>query len=130
MRILGIATIAAPLALVGVGASASTFIALSSPGFTTETTTVVNSYLTPIAPPGSTVASYSVLSTQAGFASTATINFGAPITSWTFLWGSPDTYNTVSDGLVTVSGAAISSGTGNNAESTLYTFFDPAGFPR
>lgn len=128
MKTLRIAAVATTLAVLNATASAATFIALSSPGFTTETATVVNSYLAPIAPAGSTVASYSVLSTDAGFSSTATLNFGAPITSYTFLWGSPDTYNSVTDGVVTVTGSAFSSGTGNNAESTLYTFVDLAGF--
>ena len=69
-----------------------------------------------------------MLSTAAGFSNIGTISFAAPITSFTFLWGSPDAYNSLTDGTVTITGSSVSSGTGNNAESTLYTFFDALGF--
>ncbi len=121
---------AAFLALPAI-AQADSFAALSSSnstGFTTETSTIGNQYLMPIPPAGSTISSYSVLSTNPGFSSVGTISFAAPVTSYTFLWGSPDTYNTLTDGLVTVTGSSFSSGTGNNAESTLYTFSDLRGF--
>ena len=117
------------IALQGV-ASAATYTSFSSgaTGFTTETTSVLNQYLMPLAPAGSTVASYSVLSTMAGFSSTGTLSFGTTMTSFTFLFGSPDAYNSVTDGTVTITGSSFSSGTGNNAESQLYTFVDPKGF--
>ena len=37
-------------------------------------------------------------------------------------------YNILTDGLVSVTGSSFSSGTGNNAESAVYTFSDPRGF--
>lgn len=125
----------APFAIAAVAlfslptiSSAETFQNLSAPGFTTETASVVDSYLMPLAPAGSTVASFSVLSPAAGFSNTATINFASSMTSFTFLWGSPDAYNLLTDGTVSVTGASFSSGTGNNAQSALYTFVDPLGF--
>ena len=123
------AAVAAVFALQGV-AFADSFSSFSSgaTGFTTETESVVNVFLKPMAPAGSTLSDYSVLSTDSGFSTTGTLTFAAPITSYTFLWGSPDGYNIVSDGKVSVTGASFSSGKGNNAESTLYTFVDPAGF--
>ena len=123
------AVAAALVALQGV-AFADTYSSFSSgaSGFTTETESVVNAFLKPMAPAGSTVSSYSVLSTASGYSATGMLTFAEPITSYTFLWGSPDAYNTVSDGKVSVTGASFSSGKGNNAESTLYTFVDPAGF--
>lgn len=128
MKILHAAGIAAALiGLQGV-ASASTFQALSGTGFTTETTSVANQYLMPLAPAGSTVTSFSVLSTASGFSSTGTLTFAAPVTSYTFLWGSPDAFNSVTDGTVSVTGLSFSSGTGNNAESQVYTFSDASGF--
>lgn len=128
MKFASIALAATALVALQFPAQAATFQALSGTGFTTETTSVVNSYLTPTAPAGSSVSSYSVLSTASGFANTGTISFAAPVTSYTFLWGSPDSYNRLTDGTVTVTGSSFSSGTGNNAESTLYTFFDALGF--
>jgi hypothetical protein len=62
------------------------------------------------------------------FSTSGTISFAVPVTSFTFLWGSPDSYNSVTDGTVTVTGSTFSSGAGNNAETTLYTFFDALGF--
>ena len=128
----------APLALAAAAifafhapAEALTFSAvpgMNSTGFTTETSSIGNQYLMPIPPLGSTTTSYSVLSTNPGFSSVGTISFAAPVTSYTFLWGSPDTYNSLTDGFVTVNGSNFSSGTGNNAESTLYTFSDARGF--
>jgi PEP-CTERM motif len=128
MKFAPIAVAAAALLSLHTLAEAETFQSVSGTGFTTETTSLANSYLTPLAPAGSSVTSYSVLSTAPGFLSTGTISFAAPITSFTFLWGSPDTYNRLTDGTVTVTGASFSSGTGNNAESTLYTFVDALGF--
>jgi hypothetical protein len=121
---------AAAIVLAGFSgaACAQSFVAFAGSGFTTETTTVPFSYLTPIGPAGSTVTSYSVLSTAPGFGTTATITFAAPVTSYPFLWGSPDVYNSVTDGPVTVTGSSFSSGTGLNSESMLYTFSDLAGF--
>ncbi len=107
---------------------AATFQSVSGTGFTTENATLVGSYLTPAAPAGSSITSYSVVSTAAGFSNTGMISFAAPVTSFTFLWGSPDRYNSLTDGAVTVTGSSVSSGTGNNAESTLYTFVDALGF--
>jgi hypothetical protein len=126
-KALKLAGVAAATIALQSAASAQTFVALSSPGFTTETTSVANSFLTPLAPTGS-VASYSVLSTASGFSTTATMAFVPGTTSFTFLWGSPDSFNSVSDGLVTVTGSSFSSGLGNNSESKVYTFFDAAGF--
>lgn len=120
--------LAVALAGLHAAASADTFSAVSGTGFTTETTSVFNQYLAPMAPAGSSVSSFSVLSTAAGFSSTGTISFAAPVTSYSFLWGSPDSFNRVSDGTVSVTGSMVSSGTGNNAESLLYTFRDAAGF--
>jgi hypothetical protein len=124
--------IAAAAAAVFAGLSspafAESFSALSAPGFTTETTSLVDQYLMPEAPAGSTITSYSVLSTAAGFSTTGTLTFAAPVTSYTFLWGSPDSYNSVSDGKVSVSGSSLGSGSGNNADTTLYTFLDLSGF--
>jgi len=128
MKLAPIALIAAALLALNTPSQATTFASASGPGFTTETTSVVNSFLTPLAPPGSSVANYSVLSTAPGFSTSSTIGFAAAVTSFTFLWGSPDSYNTVTDGTVTVTGSTFSSGTGNNAETTLYTFFDALGF--
>ena len=128
MKLAPIALIAAALLALNTPSQATTFASASGPGFTTETTSVVNSFLTPLAPPGSSVANYSVLSTAPGFSTSSTIGFAAAVTSFTFLWGSPDSYNTVTDGTVTVTGSTFSSGTGNNAESALYTFFDALGF--
>ncbi len=117
-------------ALVGLhaAASAATYGALTGTGFTTETGSSVNQYLMPIAPAGSSISSFSVLSTAAGFSPTGTLTFASPVTSYTFLWGSPDSFNRVSDGVMSVNGSAVSSGTGNNAESLPYTFTDAAGF--
>ena len=128
MKFAPIAIAAAALVALPTLSSAETFEHFSAPGFVTETTSVVDSYLMPVAPVGSTVASYSVLSPSSGFSDTATVNFASPITSFTFLWGSPDSYNLLSDGTVSVTGSTFSSGTGNNAESTLYTFVDAMGF--
>lgn len=130
MTISKIAYAAAAVAVACLhgAASAQTFVALAAPGFTTETTSVVNQFLMPSAPAGSTVTSFSVLSTSSGFSTSATLTFAAPVTSYTFLWGSPDSFNSVTDGVVSVTGSTISSGTGNNAETTLYTFSDLAGF--
>ena len=71
---------------------------------------------------------YSVLRTATSFSNTGTIGFAAPVTSFTLLWGSPDSYNHLADGALTVTGSSFSSGTGNNAESTLYPFVDALGF--
>lgn len=128
MKFAPIAIAASTLLSLHALSEAQTFQSLSGTGFTTETVSLANSYLTPLAPAGSSVASYSVLSTATGFSNTGTISFAAPITSFTFLWGSPDSYNRLTDGTVTVTGSSFSSGTGNNAESTLYTFVDPLGF--
>lgn len=128
MKLFAPFTVAAVLVALHGAASADTFSAVSGTGFTTETTSALNQYLMPLAPAGSTVSSYSVLSTANGFASVGTIAFAAPRTTYTFLWGSPDSFNSVSDGAVSVTGSSFSSGTGNNAESTLYTFTDLAGF--
>ena len=126
-KALKLAGVAAVTIALQSAASAQTFVALSSPGFTTETTSAANSFLTPLAPSGS-VSSYSVLSTAAGFSTTATILL-ASTTSFTFLWGSPDSFNSVTDSNgVTVTGSSFSSGLGNNAESKLYTFFDAKPF--
>ena len=128
MKFASIAVATAALLSLHPLANAETFESVSGTGFTTETTSLPNAYLAPLPPVGSTVASYSVLSTLAGFTSVGTISFVAPITSFTFLWGSPDTFNSVTDGTVSVTGASFSSGTGNNAESLLYTFVNPLGF--
>jgi hypothetical protein len=128
MKFAPIAIAASTLLSLHALSEAQTFQSLSGTGFTAETVSLANSYLTPLAPAGSSVASYSVLSTATGFSNTGTISFAAPITSFTFLWGSPDSYNRLTDGTVTVTGSSFSSGTGNNAESTLYTFVDPLGF--
>lgn len=122
-----VAVAATLIGLQGV-ASANTFEALSGTGFITETTSVVNKYLKPLAPVGSTVGSFSVLSILSGFATTGTITFAAPVTSYTFLWGSPDGFNSVTDGTVSYTGSSFSSGTGKNAETTLFTFADATGF--
>ncbi len=128
MKFASITLAAAALVSWHLPSEAATFQALSGTGFTTETTSVESSYLTPLAPAGSSVASYSVLSTASGFSGIGMISFAAPITSFTFLWGSPDSFNSVTDGTVTVTGSSFSSGTGNNAESMLYTFVDSLGF--
>jgi hypothetical protein len=128
MKLAPIAIVSAALVGLNTPSWAATFEAVPGLGATTEFTTVVNSFLTPVATAGSSVASYSVLSTAAGFPTSGTISFAAPVTSFTFLWGSPDSYNRVTDGTVTVTGSTFSSGTGNNAETTLYTFFDALGF--
>ena len=128
MKLAPIAIMAAALVAVNTPSWGANFGAVSAPGFTTEAKMVLNSFLTPVATSGSSVASYSVLSTAAGFSTSATISFAAPVTNFTFLWGSPDSYNSVSDGAVTVTGSTFSSGAGNNAETTLYTFFDALGF--
>jgi hypothetical protein len=128
MKFASIALAAAALLSLHTLSKAETFEAVSGTGFTTETTSLVNAYLEPLPPAGSTVTTYSVLSTLPGFLSTGTISFDAPITSFTFLWGSPDRFNTLTDGTLSVTGASFSSGTGNNAESQLYTFVDAAGF--
>ena len=136
MKLFHVVAAAAALCALQSQASAQTFEALSSnaaytissPGFITESTSVVASYLMPQAPVGGTVTNYSVLSTRAGFSNTATITFATAVTNFTFLWGSPDFFNTVTDGTVTVSGANISAGNGNNAQSQVYTFTDAAGF--
>jgi PEP-CTERM motif len=128
MKFAPIAVAASALLSLHTLSEAATFQSVSGTGFTTETTSLVSSYLTPLAPAGSSDASYSVLSTATGFLNTGTITFAAPITSFTFLWGSPDSYNRLTDGTVTVTGSSFSSGTGSNAESTLYTFVDALGF--
>jgi len=128
MKFASIVVAAAALLSLHTLSRAETFESVSGTGFTTETTSLPNSYLAPLAPAGSSVTSFSVLSTAAGLLSTGTISFAAPITSFTFLWGSPDRFNRLTDGTVTVTGASFSSGTGNNAESTLYTFVDALGF--
>jgi len=128
MKLAPIAIMAAALAASNTQSWGATFGPVSAPGFTTEVVTVLNSFLTPVATSGSSVASYSVLSTAAGFSTSGTISFAVPVTSFTFLWGSPDSYNSVTDGTVTVTGSTFSSGAGNNAETTLYTFFDALGF--
>jgi PEP-CTERM motif len=128
MKFAPIAIAAAALLSVHAVSEAATFQSLSGTGFTTETASLAGSYLTPLAPAGSSDASYSVLSIASGFSNTGTISFAAPITSFTFLWGSPDSYNRLTDGTVSVTGSSFSSGTGNNAESTLYTFVDALGF--
>jgi PEP-CTERM motif len=128
MKFAPIAIAASALLSLHAVSEAATFQSLSGTGFTTETASLAGSYLTPLAPAGSSDASYSVLSTASGFLTTGTINFAAPITSFTFLWGSPDSYNRLTDGTVSVTGSSFSSGTGNNAESTLYTFVDALGF--
>ena len=128
MKFAPIVAAAAALVSLHTVSEAATFQSVSGTGFTTETTSVVNAFTTPLPPAGSTVASYSVLSTAPGFLSTGTISFAAPVTSFTFLWGSPDLYNQLTDGTVTVTGSSFSSGTGNNAESALYTFIDALGF--
>ena len=128
MKFAPIALMSAALVALSTPSWGAIFEAAAGPGFTTEFITVSGSYLTPMATAGSSVASYSVLSTAAGFSTSGTISFAAPVTSFTFLWGSPDSYNSVTDGTVTVTGSAFSSGAGNNAESTLYTFFDALGF--
>ena len=128
MKLAPIACAAAALLALHAPSWADTFQSVSGTGFTTETTSVINSFLTPQAPAGSTVASYSVLSTANGFSNIGTISFAVPITSFTFLWGSPDSYNRLTDGTVTVTGSSFSSGTGNNAESKLFTFVDALGF--
>jgi len=128
MKFAPIAVAAAALLSLLTPSEAATFQSVSGTGFTTETASVTNLYMTPLAPAGSSVASYSVLSTAAGFLSTGTISFAAPVTSFTFLWGSPDSYNLVTDGTVSVTGSSFSSGTGNNTESTFYTFVDALGF--
>jgi hypothetical protein len=122
--------VAALLALAGVQTTVwgADFSSLSGSSFTTEMTSVADQYLMPEAPAGSTVSSYSVLSTADGFSDTATISFPTLTTSYTFLWGSPDSFNWVTDGLVTVNGSTFSSGNGNNNQSALYTFSDAAGF--
>jgi hypothetical protein len=128
MQLLKSLLVSAALAASACAASAQTFVALSSPGFTTETTSLGDNYLKPIGPAGSTVATYSVLSTNSGFFSTAVVNFAAT-NAYTFLWGSPDTFNTVTDSNgVVVNGASFSSGTGNNGESKVYTFTDSTAF--
>ena len=68
-----LAVAAALIALQGA-ASAATFSSVAGTGFTTETSSVTNSFLMPAAPAGSTVTSYSVLSTMAGFSSTGVIS--------------------------------------------------------
>ena len=128
MKFAPIAVAAAALLSLQTPSEAATFQSVSGTGCTTETASVTNLYTTPLAPAGSSVVSYSVLSTAAGFLSTGTISFVAPVTSFTFLWGSPDSYNRVTDGTVSITGSSFSSGTGNNAESTLYTFVDALGF--
>src|SRR4051812_33030879 len=128
MKLAPTAIMAAALAALSTPSWGATFEAVPGLGATTEFTTVLNSFLTPVATSGSSVASYSVLSTAAGFLTSGTISFAAPVTSFTFLWGSPDSYNSVTDGRVSVTGSTFSSGAGNNAETTLYTFFDALGF--
>jgi len=128
MKLAPIAIISAALVGLNTPSRAVTFEAIPGLGAPTEMTTAVNSYLTPVATAGSLVASYSVLSTAAGFLTSGTLNFAAPVTSFTFLWGSPDSYNSVTDGTVTVTGSTFSSGNGNNSETTLFTFFDALGF--
>jgi PEP-CTERM motif len=128
MKFAQIAIAASALVSAHALSEAATFQSVSGTGFTTETASLANSYLTPLAPAGSSVASYSVLSPATGFSNTGTISFAAPVTSFTFLWGSPDSYNRLTDGTVSVTGSSFSSGTGNNAESTLYTFIDALGF--
>jgi hypothetical protein len=128
MKFAPVAIAASALLSLHALSEAATFQSLSGTGFTTETASLAGSYLTPLAPAGSSDASYSVLSTASGFLTTGTIIFAAPITSFTFLWGSPDSYNSVTDGTVSVTGSSFSSGTGNNAESKLYTFVDALGF--
>ena len=128
MKLFHVVAAAAALCALQSQASAQTFEALSTPGFTTESTSIIGSFLMPKAPVGGTVTNYSVLSTHAGFSNTATISFATPVTNFTFLWGSPDFFNTVTDGTVTVTGLNISGGNGDNAKSQVYTFTDPAGF--
>jgi hypothetical protein len=128
MKLSQIAIAAAALLSLHSLSEAATFQSVSGTGFTTETASLANSYLTPLAPAGSSVTSYSVLSTATGFSTTGTISFAAPVTAFTFLWGSPDSFNRLTDGTITVTGSSFSSGTGNNAESTLYTFVDALGF--
>jgi PEP-CTERM motif len=128
MKFAPIAIAAAAFVSLHTLSEAATFQSVSGTGFTTETASLANSYLAPVAPAGSSVTSYSVLSTATGFSNTGTISFAAPVTAFTFLWGSPDSFNRLTDGTVTVTGSSFSSGKGNNAESTLYTFVDALGF--
>lgn len=105
--------------LTGV-AHAENFEAFTAPGFTTETTNLPGYYFVPLVSAGDTITSFSVLSTTPGFSATAMIDFASPQTSYSFLWGSPDAFNTVSDGATTVTGSGLTSG--------VYTFSDTAGF--
>ena len=109
MKFAPIAVAASALLSLHSASEAATFQAVSGTGFTTETVSLVTSYLTPVALAGSSITSYSVLSTATGFSNTGTISFAAPITSFTFLWGSPDSYNRVTDGTVTVTGSSFRS---------------------
>lgn len=60
---------------------------------------------------------------------TATLTFGAGVTSYTFLWGSPDLENKlVVDGTVTFTGAnVVASGYGLDSSSRLVTITDLTG---
>jgi len=107
VKLARIAVAAAALVSLYPLSEAATFQSIWGTGFTTETASVVNSHLTPVAPAGSSIASYSVLSTAADFANTGTISFAAPVTAFTFLWGSPDSFNSLTDGTVTVRGSSF-----------------------
>ena len=65
MKFAPIAVAAAALLSLQTPSEAATFQSVSGTGFTTETTSVTNLYTTPLAPAGSSVVSYSVLSTAA-----------------------------------------------------------------
>ena len=67
MKVAPIAFAAAALVSLQTLSEAATFQSVSGTGFVTETALLVNSYLTPKTPAGSSIASYSMLSTAAGF---------------------------------------------------------------
>jgi len=74
------------------GSSVVTAAASSTGDFIQSTTgTVTNSRVSPF---GDTTSAYSVLSST-GAAGSATYNFAPGTTSLSFLWGSPDSYNSV-----------------------------------
>jgi PEP-CTERM motif len=113
--------------LTAVAAPVGPYAALSfSSGATTQTSSVVNSWLMPS---NITFGSFSVISTAANGSAgpTASLSLGAA-TSFQFLWGSPDVENTVTVNGTIFNGSNVFAGAdGTNANTRLVTISDTAG---
>ena len=113
--------------LVAAAAPVGPYAALSfTSGATTQTASVVNSWLMPA---NITFGSFSVISTGANGTPgpTASLSLGTA-TSFQFLWGSPDVENTLTVNGTTFNGGNVFAGAdGTNANTRLVTISDTAG---